>query len=169
MYSSAIQTSRDDQGSLNFFFETFVGERKPSSASSVDIGANEMQLHDCAANSSSDVTVIDSPLRAGTQRESAKMGETTSRGITFSEKENSHPAKTPLSIWTDGWLSEILSCGVAVLALAFLVVTLRHYDGVILTTLPRFINFNTVIAIIGATIKAAILLPVAESKSSLMF
>ncbi|OAK98893.1 hypothetical protein IQ06DRAFT_349535 [Phaeosphaeriaceae sp. SRC1lsM3a] len=55
----------------------------------------------------------------------------------------------------------------AVLALAFLVVTLRHYDGVILTTLPRFINFNTVIAIIGATIKAAILLPVAESISEL--
>lgn len=65
-------------------------------------------------------------------------------------------------MWTDNWLIEVLSCTFAVLALACLIVTLWHFDGAIITALPLTININTLIAVISAVIKSAILLPVAE-------
>ncbi|KAF1934562.1 hypothetical protein EJ02DRAFT_439774, partial [Clathrospora elynae] len=70
-------------------------------------------------------------------------------------------------MWTDGWTVEVLSCAVAVIVLICLCATLRYLDGHILTAMPLKININTLIAVFGALIKAAILLPVAECISEL--
>ena len=67
-------------------------------------------------------------------------------------------------MWTDGWTIEVLCCAMAVMALICLCATLRYFDGHIITAIPLKININTLIAVFGALMKAAILLPVAESK-----
>ncbi|KAH6620179.1 hypothetical protein C7974DRAFT_399064 [Boeremia exigua] len=99
--------------------------------------------------------------------ESVELLDITSLNSATGETPSSTRASKINSGLTDGWVYEILSCVVAILALASLVAILRYFDGFIITELPLHISINTLIAVIGAVIKAMILLPVAESISEL--
>lgn len=100
--------------------------------------------------------------------ESIELLETTSSKSTTEETPSLTHASKINSSWTDGWLAETISCVVAMLALASLIATLRYFDGSILTDLPLHVSINTLIAVIGALIKAMILVPVAECRCHTM-
>ena len=69
------------------------------------------------------------------------------------------------TFWVNGWTSEVLSCTLAITALACLIATLKAFDGNVLTEMPLHISINTLIAIFTAVIKSSILLPVSEGTS----
>ena len=62
----------------------------------------------------------------------------------------------------DGWTAEILSCALSVAALAGLMAALKYFDGRVVTEMPLKISINTLVAVIAAVVKTALLLPVAE-------
>ena len=66
------------------------------------------------------------------------------------------------SWWNDGWVAEVLSCALSVIAMACLVSTLQYFDGRVLTQMPLKISINTLVAILAAVVKSSLLLPVAE-------
>ncbi|KAF2647844.1 hypothetical protein K491DRAFT_784470 [Lophiostoma macrostomum CBS 122681] len=71
------------------------------------------------------------------------------------------------ALWIDGWITEFLSCGLAVIAFIGLVVTLRIFNGHVLTEVPLKISINTLAAVFSAVTKSSLLLPVAEGISQL--
>jgi hypothetical protein len=66
--------------------------------------------------------------------------------------------------WIDGWTAEILSCSMSAIALFCLIATLRYFNGQIITEMPLKININSLVAVLATTIKASLLLAVAEGK-----
>jgi hypothetical protein len=66
--------------------------------------------------------------------------------------------------WIDGWKAEILSCSISAVALFCLIATLRYFEGRVITETPLKININTLVAVLATTIKASLLLAVAEGK-----
>jgi hypothetical protein len=66
------------------------------------------------------------------------------------------------SWWNDGWVAEVMSCALSVVAMACLITTLRYFDGHVLTQMPLKISINTLVAIMAAVVKSSLLLPVAE-------
>jgi hypothetical protein len=66
--------------------------------------------------------------------------------------------------WIDGWTAEILSCSLSAAALLGLMATLRYFEGWVITAMPLKININSLVAVFATTIKASLLLAVAEGK-----
>ena len=64
------------------------------------------------------------------------------------------------------WLWEVLSCTVALSALVAIYGTLNAYNGRQLPDWPSGISLNTLIALISAILKAAMLVPIAEGLSN---
>lgn len=69
--------------------------------------------------------------------------------------------------WVNSWTAEALSCALAVIALICLIATLKYFEGTVTTRIPLNISINTLVSIYAATIKASLLLPVAEGTSHL--
>lgn len=67
-----------------------------------------------------------------------------------------------VAFWMDSWIAEVLSCGVAVLSLIGLTVTLRVFQGKPLADYPLKISLNTIVAVFSAIVKASLLMPVGE-------
>jgi hypothetical protein len=67
--------------------------------------------------------------------------------------------------WIDSWTAEILSCSLSAASLFCLITTLRHFEGWVITEMPLKININALVAVLATTIKASLLLAVAEGKS----
>jgi len=98
---------------------------------------------------------------------SQEHGEKTLHATETAFQTPDSSAKPPLHVrlqkqWVDGWAAEIASCTLSVLALACLVATLRYFDGYVVTEMPLKISINTLVAILAAVVKSALLLPVAE-------
>jgi hypothetical protein len=66
--------------------------------------------------------------------------------------------------WIDGWTAEILSCSMSAVALSCLVATLQYFEGRVITEMPLKISINTLVAVLATTMKAMLLLAVAEGK-----
>lgn len=95
------------------------------------------------------------------------------RGTT-NKTRGSHPYKSVwlysrrLHIyWTNGWVPEMLSCGLSLSALICLITTLRYLEGYALIDMPLKISINTLVAVFAAVIKSSLLLPVAEGNTVL--
>ncbi len=71
------------------------------------------------------------------------------------------------SLSRTAWLTEILSCVLALAALAAIVITLATHQDRTLPRWPSLISINSLIAIFTAIFKAAMLLPIAEGLSEL--
>lgn len=66
--------------------------------------------------------------------------------------------------WIDNWTAEILSCSLSAAALFCPVATLRYFEGWVITEMPLKININSLVAVLATTIKASLLLAVAEDR-----
>jgi hypothetical protein len=66
--------------------------------------------------------------------------------------------------WIDGWRAEILGCSVSAAALFCLIATLQYFEGRVITEMPLKINMNSLVAVLATTIKATLLLAVAEGR-----
>jgi hypothetical protein len=66
--------------------------------------------------------------------------------------------------WIDGWTAEILSCCVSAATLFCLTATLLYFEGRVMTAMPLKININSLVAVLATTIKASLLLAVAEGR-----
>lgn len=69
------------------------------------------------------------------------------------------------TLWTDGWAAESSSLVLSMVALICLICTLRYFNGSVITEMPLKISINTLVAVIAAVVKSALLLPVAEGMS----
>ena len=66
----------------------------------------------------------------------------------------------------DQWTWDILSCVVALLCVVSIVIILTIHRGRPLPQWPRMISINSLIAVFTALMKAALIFPVAEGKST---
>lgn len=71
-------------------------------------------------------------------------------------------------IWADSWAPEIASCFIALGSLVSLIVILAVYDNEVLQDVPLGLSINTVVSILASTLKASMIMPVAECKCSRM-
>ena len=65
------------------------------------------------------------------------------------------------------WIYESSSCFISLLALTGLVLMLVDFDGRSRPQWPDYISVNTIVAIVTAILKAALMLPIAEGISEL--
>jgi len=70
------------------------------------------------------------------------------------------------NIWHYTWLLEVLSCVLASIFFAAIVITLAIHKDQPLPKWPKAISINSLVAIFNAMLKACLLTPVAEGKSS---
>lgn len=70
-----------------------------------------------------------------------------------------------LTLWSNGWIAEVLSCAFSLTALICLILVLHKFNGYVLTDMPLKISINTLVAVIAAVMKSSLLLPIAEGQS----
>ncbi|KAI3329470.1 hypothetical protein HD806DRAFT_287970 [Xylariaceae sp. AK1471] len=70
-------------------------------------------------------------------------------------------------VWYYGWVAESLGCGLAVISLVAIVITLRLHENRPLPDWPYGININALIAIFGVLLKAGVTVPLSEGISQL--
>ena len=62
--------------------------------------------------------------------------------------------------WRDGWIAELLSCGLALIAFIGLIIILRAFNHYVITEIPLKISIDTLVAVLSAVVKSSLLLPV---------
>jgi hypothetical protein len=89
--------------------------------------------------------------------------------VTQTEGNDTEPLPKPslygaryYPLWTDMWAAESASLVLSPVALIYLICTLRYFHGSVIIEMPLKISINTLVAIIAAVVKSALLLPVAE-------
>jgi hypothetical protein len=68
--------------------------------------------------------------------------------------------------WYYGWVAESLGCGLAVISLVAIVITLRLHESKPLPKWPYSISINALIAIFGVLLKAGVTVPLSEGSES---